>query len=81
MRSGSIPLKNVKKIYSELEICSLESGGYGEGGCKQMVLDKIGTDVEIKYSYDYPGKGKDVTAKTIRQTSINQRTIDFNQFK
>lgn len=74
-------MKNIKKIYSELELCSLESGGYGKGGCKKMILDKVGTNVEIRYSYDYPGIGTDPIAKAIREASLIQRASDFNQFK
>lgn len=81
LEAQNIPLKNVKKIYSELELCELESGGLGSGGCKKMVLEKIGENVEIRYSYPYPGKGTDAGAKVIRQTSIDQRAIDFNKFK
>lgn len=41
LEKQSVSPKNIKKIYSELEICELESGGLGEGGCKKMVLDKV----------------------------------------
>jgi hypothetical protein len=81
LEKEGIPLNNIRKIYSELELCSLESGGYGIGGCKKMVLEKIGVNVEIRFSYEYPGIGKDATAKVIRQTSLDQRAIDFNKFK
>ena len=59
LEAQNIPLKNIKKIYSELELCELESGGLGSGGCKKMILDKIGENVEIRYSYPYPGQGTD----------------------
>jgi hypothetical protein len=74
-----IPLSNVRKIYSELELCELNSGGVGVGGCKKMVFDKIGPDVEIRYSYDYPGS--DNSTKPLRQASLNQRRLDFEKLK
>jgi hypothetical protein len=46
-----------------------------------MILDMIGENVEIIYSYPYPGQGTDAGAKVIRQASIDQRAIDFNKFK
>lgn len=46
-----------------------------------MILDKIGENVEIRYSYPYPGQGTDAGAKVIRQASIDKRAVDFNQFK
>lgn len=55
--------------------------GCGTGGCKKMVREKIGTDVEIIFSYDYLGIGPDAAAKAIREASINRRALDFNQFK
>jgi hypothetical protein len=81
LEAQAIPLKNVKKVYSELELCSLESGGYGLGGCKKMIKEKIGVDIEVTYSYNYPGLGQDAAAKIIREASIEQRRLDFNQFK
>ncbi|KAF2338997.1 nucleic acid/nucleotide deaminase domain-containing protein [Flavobacterium ginsenosidimutans] len=80
LEAQNIPPKNIKRIYSELEVCELESGGVGQG-CTKMLLDKIGRDLEIIYSYPYPGKGSDLDAKAIRQASLNQRAIDFNNFK
>ncbi len=79
LEKEGIPLTNVKKSYSELELCELNSGGLGAGGCKKMVLDKIGADVEIRYSYDYPGS--DISTKPLRQASLDTRRLDFEKFK
>ncbi len=79
LESNNIPLGNVKKIYSELELCELNSGGTGVGGCRKMVQEKIGVNIDVKFSYDYPGH--DNATKGIRQASIDQRRIDFNNYK
>jgi Xanthomonas XOO_2897-like deaminase len=81
LETQGIPLRNVKRIYSEYEPCVLESGGYGPGGCKKMLHEKIGTDITIHYSYDFPGVGSDAAAKLIREQSKAQKVLDFVKFK
>lgn len=61
------------KILTNLE----RFGGLWRAG--EMILDKIGPDVEIRYSYDYPGN--DIATKSIRQNSINHGDVDLTQFE
>lgn len=74
-KSKNISDKNIKKIYSELEPCSLEGHM-----CKNN-LQKNYPNASIQYSYDYPGSNnasKEIIE--IRRNSINERVKDLNKF-
>lgn len=76
LSENKIPFENVKKIYSELEPCSL-----GQSACKRVLKDNF-PNIEIEYSYQYKGTGGiEDTAETIasRKNSINQRNKDLNK--
>lgn len=76
LNDNKIPFANVRKIYSELEPCSL-----GQSKCKQ-VLEENFPNIEIEYSYKYKGTGgiedtPEITAS--RVNSREQRKKDLNK--
>lgn len=76
LNDNKIPFENVKKIYSELEPCSL-----GQSECKKVLKENF-PKIEIEYSYKYKGTGgkedtPEITAS--RKKSISQRQKDLNK--
>ena len=72
--SHNIPKQNIKRIYSELEPCSLE-----EHMCKSQLQSNY-PNAEIKYSYDYPG-GNNASQEiiNIRRNSVNVRANELDK--
>lgn len=68
IRRNNIPNKNVIKIYSELEPCSLKVSN-----CKKEL--EIFKNAKIEYSYDYPGN--ESFGARIRQMSVKKRKKDL----
>ncbi len=76
LSDNKIPFQNVKKIYSELEPCSL-----GQSACKRVLKENF-PNIEIEYSYKYKGTGgiedtPEITAS--RANSREQRKKDLNK--
>lgn len=70
--TNNISKKNVKRIYSELEPCSLENSM-----CKDM-LQKDFPNAQKSFSYDYPGgNNASPEIRKIRNESVNQREKDL----
>ena len=78
LEAEGIPRGNVKRIYSELEPCEVESGGFKREGCKAM-LQKYYPSAKVTYSYDYKGRGADT--RLGRAASIEQRAADFSNYQ
>ena len=78
LEADGIPHENVKRIYSELEPCEVESGGFKREGCKAM-LQKYYPSAKVTYSYDYKGRGADT--RLGRAASIEQRAADFSKYQ
>ena len=78
LEASGIPHENVKRIYSELEPCEVESGGFKREGCKAM-LQKYYPSAKVTYSYDYKGRGADT--RLGRAASMEQRTADFSKYQ
>lgn len=68
LSDNKIPYKNVKKIYSELEPCSL-----GQSQCKKVLKDNF-PNIEVEYSYKYPGTGGVGDTPEIIASRLNSRT-------
>ncbi|TDX11193.1 nucleic acid/nucleotide deaminase domain-containing protein [Flavobacterium sp. S87F.05.LMB.W.Kidney.N] len=75
LRDNNIPYKNVKKIYSELEPCSL-----GQSQCKKVLKDNF-PNIKVEYSYKYPGTGgvgdtPEIIASRLKSRTKRQRDLD-----
>ncbi|ODM52475.1 hypothetical protein BAX95_05635 [Elizabethkingia meningoseptica] len=68
-----IPKENVKTIYSELELCSLD-----RHDCKRLIKTNF-TKANIEYSFPYPGGDTDRKAIDIRRKSIKERIKTLKQ--
>jgi hypothetical protein len=78
LAAAKIPAKNIKRIYSELEPCEVESGGMRGEGCKLM-LNSYFPAAKVTYSYDYGGRFTDT--KPGRTASLEKRAADFAKYK
>ena len=78
LAADKIPNANVKRIYSELEPCEVESGGIHAEGCKVM-LNSFFPSAKVTYSYDYAGRFADT--RPGRTASLEKRAADFEKYK
>ncbi|WP_337045404.1 nucleic acid/nucleotide deaminase domain-containing protein [Emticicia sp. 17c] len=69
-----IPPGKIKRVYTELEPCSLSHGGDKDGtGCAGFLAKKGLVDKEIQYSYEYPGGDNDSISQPIREKSVSDK--------
>lgn len=68
LNDNKIPYANVKKIYSELEPCSL-----GQSKCKKVIKEAFPT-IEVEYTYKYPGTGGAEDTPEIVASRLYSRT-------
>lgn len=79
LNSDGIPLRNIRRIYSELEPCEVPDGGRGPGGCMKMIFNEIGINIDITFSYYY--KGASNLSRELRTNALIQRANNFLQYK
>ena len=78
LAAEKIPFQNVKRIYSELEPCEVESGGLRGEGCKKMIINNFSA-AKITYSYEYRGRYNDTRAQRVE--SKNRKEADLIKYK
>lgn len=78
LKEQGVPFDKVTRIYSELEPCEVDSGGFKGEGCKAMLATHT-PQAKITYSYAYKGRYTDT--RPVREAALEKRAADFVKYQ